>query len=265
MGTFLYTFVGIIQYLLICAMPIIPFYAVNIWLHYKKDAGIIPKIKSCLLWIFVSLIIIGLGFAKTPLINAYNLGNSVFLLSPTTATFVLIGQLNICILLAFFQRSKLPEIEKITREKELEQLQYRKLNKKIFKQYKEENKHVQNSKIILRAVKKNRWKITNDGVSYPSYLAEFEYLGNGKVYVMLPRDQFYEMPWLLSRNYYRVNDKFIFEHIDAFCLDASAARDKWIKKYQENNDIIDKVNDKLAACMDISSWRIKNGNASKKQ
>lgn len=254
----LYAVIIVAQCFLIFALTTIAFYNVALWGYYAKDAGRKPKIIGCLIWILCTVMIIGLGFIKYPLLNTNVFKDPTFYISLVGG---ISGNLCLCVVFGLALR-KNNKTTKISRDKELEHLKYRKLNKQLFKQYQADND--KNSKIILRAVKKNRWKITRNCVSYPPYLSEFEYLVNGKVYVMLPRDQFYEMPWLLSRNYYRINDKFIFEYIDAFSLDTSAARDKWIKKYQENNDLIDKINEQLAECRNVSSWRTGNEDTSKK-
>lgn len=250
----LYAFIIVAQCFLIFALTTIAFYNVALWGYYKKDAGRKPKTIGCIIWILCAVMIIGLGFIKYPLLNTNVFKNPVYYLSSVS---VISGSLCICIIFGLALR-KNNKITKMSRDNELEHLKYRKWNKQLFKQYQADND--QNSKVILRAIKKNKWRGNCNTVTYPSV---FEFLGNGKVYAMVPRKYIYEMPGLLARRFYKINDKYIFEHIDAFCLDELTAKEKGITIYKEIGEKI--INDKLAACRDISNWRVKNGNASKKQ
>lgn len=222
----LYAVIIVAQCFLIFALTTIAFYNVALWGYYAKDAGRKPKIIGCLIWILCAVMIIGLGFIKYPLLNTNVFKDPVFYLSSVS---VISGSLCICIIFGLALR-KNNKTTKISRDKELEHLKYRKLNNKLFKQYQAD----QNSKVILHAIKKNKWRDNCNTEPYPSV---FEFLGNGKVYAMVPREYIYEMPGLLARRFYKINDKYIFEHMDAFCLDELSAKEKGIKIYLENDKI----------------------------
>lgn len=223
-GMTLYILLGIIQYVLIFALTTIAFYNVALWGYYAKDAGRKPKIIGCLIWILCAVMIIGLGFIKYPLLNTNVFKDPEFYISLVGG---ISGSLCLCVVFGLALR-KNNKITKISRDKELEHLKYRKLNKQLFKQYQADNN--QNSKVILRAIKNNKWRGNCNTVPYPSV---FEFLGNGKVYAMVPREYIYEMPGLLARRFYKINDKYIFEHMDAFCIDELTAKEKGIAIYKE--------------------------------
>lgn len=226
----LYILIGIVQIILYFALIAIGYYIVALWGYYTKDAGRVPKIKGCLMWVFFAAMIIGVAFTKYPLFNSSIAKDLEYFM---LAVGGISGSLCLCIVFGLALR-KNDKITKISRDKELELLKYRKLNKQLFKQYRADNKHNQNSKLILHAVKKNKWKTNCHSQTYPS---EFEFLCSGKVFAMVPREYIYEMPGLLARHFHKINDEYIFKHIDAFCLDELLAKEQGMKIYLENYKI----------------------------
>lgn len=102
-GMTLYILLGIIQYILIFVTTAIAFKNVDLWAKCEINAKVKQKIAGCLTWVLFSAIMLGIAFAKTPLINTYDINLTLYYLTPFNVGGFSTAQLAICIIIATFK------------------------------------------------------------------------------------------------------------------------------------------------------------------
>lgn len=108
-GTTLYILLGIIQYVLIFATTAIAFMNVKLWVKCEINARVKQKIAGCLAWVLLSAMMLGIAFAQTPLINAFDINLTLYYLTPFTVGGFSTAQLAISIIVATFKHKNYME------------------------------------------------------------------------------------------------------------------------------------------------------------